>query len=140
MTDSVTTSRSAWGWGLATVHQTTGLLDTYYPAPALGQLHECPDILGRGDDRAGDDRREEPQHLAEERCDQDGEQTRCHDGAQDGGQSRSGRLLRPRPGTLGDSTRRTIVLRLAERPMAVLVRPFVRSRSGRRSVTRSTFL
>jgi 2,3,4,5-tetrahydropyridine-2-carboxylate N-succinyltransferase len=37
MTDSVTTSRSAWGWGLATVHRTTGLLDTYYPAPALGQ-------------------------------------------------------------------------------------------------------
>jgi 2,3,4,5-tetrahydropyridine-2-carboxylate N-succinyltransferase len=37
MTDSATTSRSAWGWGLATAHQTAGLLDTYYPAPALGQ-------------------------------------------------------------------------------------------------------
>ena len=37
MTDSATTSRSAWGWGLATVHQTGGVLDTYYPAPALGQ-------------------------------------------------------------------------------------------------------
>jgi len=37
MTDSATTSRSAWGWGLATVHQTAGVLDTYYPAPALGQ-------------------------------------------------------------------------------------------------------
>ena len=38
MTDSPpsTASRSAWGWGLATVHEPAGVLDTYYPGPALG--------------------------------------------------------------------------------------------------------
>jgi len=29
--------RPAWGWGLATVHETAGVLDTWYPAPALGR-------------------------------------------------------------------------------------------------------
>jgi len=28
--------RSAWGWGLATVHVDGGVLDTYYPEPRLG--------------------------------------------------------------------------------------------------------
>jgi 2,3,4,5-tetrahydropyridine-2-carboxylate N-succinyltransferase len=29
-------ARSAWGWGLATVHQSAGVLDAYFPAPQLG--------------------------------------------------------------------------------------------------------
>jgi len=29
-------TRSAWGWGLATVHETAGVLDTYFPSPQLG--------------------------------------------------------------------------------------------------------
>ncbi len=29
-------SRPAWGWGLATVHDQAGVLDTYFPSPALG--------------------------------------------------------------------------------------------------------
>ncbi|MCL2782646.1 MAG: 2,3,4,5-tetrahydropyridine-2,6-dicarboxylate N-succinyltransferase [Propionibacteriaceae bacterium] len=29
--------RSAWGWGLATVHADGGVLDTYYPKPQLGR-------------------------------------------------------------------------------------------------------
>ena len=32
-----TATRSAWGWGLATVHGSAGVLDTYFPAPALGR-------------------------------------------------------------------------------------------------------
>jgi len=28
--------RAAWGWGLATVHATAGVLDTWFPSPALG--------------------------------------------------------------------------------------------------------
>jgi 2,3,4,5-tetrahydropyridine-2-carboxylate N-succinyltransferase len=31
-----TTSRTAWGWGLATVHASGQVLDTYFPAPVLG--------------------------------------------------------------------------------------------------------
>lgn len=31
--------RRAWGWGLATVHEDGGVLDTWYPEPQLG----CPD-------------------------------------------------------------------------------------------------
>src|SRR5947208_16687348 len=30
------TPRTAWGWGLATVHAGTQVLDTYFPRPALG--------------------------------------------------------------------------------------------------------
>lgn len=30
------TSRTAWAWGLATVHSTGAVLDTWYPRPALG--------------------------------------------------------------------------------------------------------
>ncbi len=38
MTERATSaSRSAWGWGLATVHRAAGVLDTYYPSPALGE-------------------------------------------------------------------------------------------------------
>jgi 2,3,4,5-tetrahydropyridine-2,6-dicarboxylate N-succinyltransferase len=29
-------TRSAWGWGLAAVHRSTGVLDTYFPSPRLG--------------------------------------------------------------------------------------------------------
>jgi 2,3,4,5-tetrahydropyridine-2-carboxylate N-succinyltransferase len=29
-------TRSAWGWGLATVHESAGILDTYFPSPQLG--------------------------------------------------------------------------------------------------------
>ncbi len=35
-----TAARGAWGWGLATVHDTAGVLDTYFPAPALGPASE----------------------------------------------------------------------------------------------------
>lgn len=31
-----TTTRSAWGWGLASVHTSGQVLDTWFPAPALG--------------------------------------------------------------------------------------------------------
>ncbi|MBA8794498.1 2,3,4,5-tetrahydropyridine-2-carboxylate N-succinyltransferase [Friedmanniella endophytica] len=30
-------TRTAWGWGLATVHLSGQILDTYYPEPALGE-------------------------------------------------------------------------------------------------------
>ncbi len=35
------TGRSAWGWGLATVHGGAGVLDTYFPAPALGAAEDA---------------------------------------------------------------------------------------------------
>jgi 2,3,4,5-tetrahydropyridine-2,6-dicarboxylate N-succinyltransferase len=35
MIDS-TTARPAWGWGLASVHESGQVLDTYFPEPALG--------------------------------------------------------------------------------------------------------
>jgi 2,3,4,5-tetrahydropyridine-2,6-dicarboxylate N-succinyltransferase len=35
-----TATRAAWGWGLATVHDSAGVLDTYFPAPALGPAVE----------------------------------------------------------------------------------------------------
>ncbi len=38
MTD---TTRTAWAWGLATVHSTGAVLDTWYPRPALGSA--CTD-------------------------------------------------------------------------------------------------
>jgi 2,3,4,5-tetrahydropyridine-2-carboxylate N-succinyltransferase len=33
---AVGATRSAWGWGLATVHESAGILDTYFPSPQLG--------------------------------------------------------------------------------------------------------
>jgi 2,3,4,5-tetrahydropyridine-2-carboxylate N-succinyltransferase len=37
MTEPATgATRSAWGWGLATVHESAGVLDTYFPSPRLG--------------------------------------------------------------------------------------------------------
>jgi 2,3,4,5-tetrahydropyridine-2-carboxylate N-succinyltransferase len=38
MTDATTTtgSRRAWGWGLVSTHDSGRVLDTYFPAPALG--------------------------------------------------------------------------------------------------------
>ena len=44
--DSTTTPRTAWGWGLATVHS-SGTLDVWYPAPALGEPSDepAPDAL-----------------------------------------------------------------------------------------------
>ena len=36
MTEATSETRSAWGWGLATVHTDGGVLDTYYPDPKLG--------------------------------------------------------------------------------------------------------
>jgi 2,3,4,5-tetrahydropyridine-2-carboxylate N-succinyltransferase len=33
---TTSTSRRAWGWGLASVHDSGRVLDTYFPAPALG--------------------------------------------------------------------------------------------------------
>ena len=32
----MTDTRSAWGWGLASVHASGQVLDTWYPAPQLG--------------------------------------------------------------------------------------------------------
>jgi 2,3,4,5-tetrahydropyridine-2,6-dicarboxylate N-succinyltransferase len=34
--------RLAWGWGLATVHESAGVLDTYFPAPGLGAASDAP--------------------------------------------------------------------------------------------------
>lgn len=36
MTDATTFSRPAWAWGLATVHESGQVLDTWYPSPQLG--------------------------------------------------------------------------------------------------------
>ncbi len=53
MTDS---ARTAHGWGLATVHDSGQVLDTWYPAPALGQPDEAgaPEAVtaGAGADEA----------------------------------------------------------------------------------------
>lgn len=35
-------SRMAWGWGLATTHPSAGVLDTWFPAPALGTSDGTP--------------------------------------------------------------------------------------------------
>jgi 2,3,4,5-tetrahydropyridine-2-carboxylate N-succinyltransferase len=35
-----TGTRAAWGWGLVTVHESAGVLDAYFPAPALGPATE----------------------------------------------------------------------------------------------------
>ena len=56
-TDSGHERRTAWGWGLATVHQTAGVLDTWFPSPALGAATGAPapaDLLAA---EAADDRR-----------------------------------------------------------------------------------
>jgi 2,3,4,5-tetrahydropyridine-2-carboxylate N-succinyltransferase len=34
--DAAATTRRAWGWGLATVHESAGVLDTAFPTPQLG--------------------------------------------------------------------------------------------------------
>ena len=41
------TSRTAWGWGLASVHSSGQILDTWYPDPRLGATDEsaAPDFL-----------------------------------------------------------------------------------------------
>jgi 2,3,4,5-tetrahydropyridine-2-carboxylate N-succinyltransferase len=38
--DAAATTRPAWGWGLATVHESAGVLDTAFPAPQLGVASE----------------------------------------------------------------------------------------------------
>lgn len=35
-------SRTAWGWGLATIHPSAGVLDTWFPAPVLGVCDGAP--------------------------------------------------------------------------------------------------
>jgi 2,3,4,5-tetrahydropyridine-2-carboxylate N-succinyltransferase len=35
-------ARLAWGWGLATVHESAGVLDTSFPAPSLGAAPDEP--------------------------------------------------------------------------------------------------
>jgi 2,3,4,5-tetrahydropyridine-2,6-dicarboxylate N-succinyltransferase len=40
--DDSTTSHTAWGWGLASVHASGQVLDTYFPAPALGMPEDSP--------------------------------------------------------------------------------------------------
>ncbi len=49
---NTTTTRPAWGWGLATVHRSGQILDCYFPAPALGEPsaddvteQPAPDVL-----------------------------------------------------------------------------------------------
>ena len=37
MSKKTTGKRTAWGWGLATVHEDGATLDTYYPQPGLGR-------------------------------------------------------------------------------------------------------
>ena len=54
-TDATTTSRRAWGWGLASVHDSGRVLDTYFPAPALGPAPSTP----------GDGPGSAPERLAE---------------------------------------------------------------------------
>jgi 2,3,4,5-tetrahydropyridine-2-carboxylate N-succinyltransferase len=46
--ETASSDRTAWGWGLATVHATVGVLDTYYPSPALGRP-QAEDAPGDGD-------------------------------------------------------------------------------------------
>ena len=58
MTDAASTSaRVAWGWGLATVHATSGVLDTWFPQPVLGPVGDdsAPADLAAG--QATDDLR-----------------------------------------------------------------------------------
>ncbi|GAA1427736.1 2,3,4,5-tetrahydropyridine-2,6-dicarboxylate N-succinyltransferase [Microlunatus lacustris] len=45
--DAAAPSRPAWGWGLATVHASGQVLDTWFPAPALGTPDdgEAPGVL-----------------------------------------------------------------------------------------------
>lgn len=47
MTDSGELTRSAWGWGLATIHETGQMLDVWFPDPRLGQLEvgDAPESL-----------------------------------------------------------------------------------------------
>lgn len=43
----MSTQRIAWGWGLATITSSGTVLDTWYPAPALGAAPEgAPDAPG----------------------------------------------------------------------------------------------
>ena len=52
------TARPAWGWGLATVHESGQVLDTYFPNPAIGRVddsgapHELMDGAGADELRA----------------------------------------------------------------------------------------
>ena len=43
----MTSTRSAWGWGLATVHESGQVLDTWFPRPQLGSADasSAPDAL-----------------------------------------------------------------------------------------------
>src|SRR5690606_39010224 len=44
----MTASTTAWGWGLATVHESGQVLDVWFPSPALGVAREggeAPDAL-----------------------------------------------------------------------------------------------
>lgn len=43
----MTSSRHAWGWGLATVHESGQVLDTWFPEPRLGDADasSAPDVL-----------------------------------------------------------------------------------------------
>jgi 2,3,4,5-tetrahydropyridine-2-carboxylate N-succinyltransferase len=45
-------ARTAWGWGLAAIHESGQVLDTWFPAPVLGEYDgsEPPDGLGTSED------------------------------------------------------------------------------------------
>src|SRR4029453_19172749 len=48
MTDAATSPlRAAWGWGLASIHASGQVLDTYFPSPRLGQADDsaAPEAL-----------------------------------------------------------------------------------------------
>ena len=56
MTDAATTtSRTAWGWGLASIHTSGQVLDTYFPAPRLGSSDGSrPPLSVAGAERSDD--------------------------------------------------------------------------------------
>ncbi|MBA3528895.1 MAG: 2,3,4,5-tetrahydropyridine-2,6-dicarboxylate N-succinyltransferase [Propionibacteriaceae bacterium] len=73
MTDATTTSetRRAWGWGLASVHASGQVLDTYFPEPALGPATTDEVPPGLGEAVSQDDVREVRAQLAKVEIDLD---------------------------------------------------------------------
>ena len=56
MTDAATTtSRTAWGWGLASIHKSGQVLDTFFPAPQLGSSDDTRPPLSMTSAEGSDD-------------------------------------------------------------------------------------